>query len=387
MESERDGYFAELPAALVQEVLNRTQEVSAALTAEFAGSAAERDERRAELEDAGLLRRDAELDYAPIPTTCGVDGAFVVERLLATDLVVVAAVAMEGFTPPKEPRFWPEPRHEVYVDTESHHAQTGTLARALMLGMEYDLAVQAPHDVVFFDGSFATPLIHWNQALNAIGQADHLKVAQQLSSAAPPFLKNYRQVLQASRTDKSFVAVPKYTARKEVAKAMRWSTSADDRALLTHVLRAGEYTKPLPLEPPERPWHLNVRAMAGGDSQKFKELEKLESEITNVLDGVQVLYYRPFPYLPALRLEVSHAVATAPARLGGVFQALRHQCGVPALMEPYPLHMADRMAKSLAPAVPAFRQIISQVMAESYQGDVNDIFLSFHSYRTESGRG
>jgi len=54
-------------------------------------------------------------------------------------------------------------------------------------------------------------------------------------------------------------------------------------------------------------------------------------------------------------------------------------------MEPYPLYMADRMVKHLAKSVPAFRQIASQRLAENYQGDIGEIFISLHGYRTESG--
>jgi hypothetical protein len=49
-----------------------------------------------------------------------------IERLLAVDLVAVGAVAVEGLTPPSEARYWPEPRHSVYVDTETHDADTSS---------------------------------------------------------------------------------------------------------------------------------------------------------------------------------------------------------------------------------------------------------------------
>jgi hypothetical protein len=48
--------------------------------------------------------------------------------------------------------------------------------------------------------------------------------------------------------------------------------------------------------------------------------------------------------------------------------------------------MADRMVKHLARAIPTFRQVTSQRIAEIYEGNVDDIFLGLHGYRTESGR-
>jgi hypothetical protein len=154
--------FGELPAALVDEVLKRTEDLSQKLLDDFEQVRARRQEWRANLERAGLLHRDAELPYMPIPTTCGIDGSYAVERLLASDLVAAAAVAVEGLTPPSETRHWPEPRHLVWVETEAHEAETGTILRALMIGMELELAAQAPHEVVFLDGSLTTPLIYFN---------------------------------------------------------------------------------------------------------------------------------------------------------------------------------------------------------------------------------
>ena len=90
--------------------------------------------------------------------------------------------------------------------------------------------------------------------------------------------------------------------------------------------------------------------------------------------------------MPAFRLEMSRSVAENPARLATVIQALRFQCSAPGMLEPYPLYLADRMVKQLGRAVPTLRQVTSQRLAETYRGDIGDIFLNLHGYRTESGR-
>ncbi|KKK47678.1 hypothetical protein LCGC14_3152740 [marine sediment metagenome] len=38
------------------------------------------------------------------PTSCAVDGSFSIEKLLSTDIVVSASVAVEGLAPPTEER-------------------------------------------------------------------------------------------------------------------------------------------------------------------------------------------------------------------------------------------------------------------------------------------
>ena len=53
-----------------------------------------------------------------------------------------------------------EPRHQVVVEAETHNDTTGTVLRGLMMTMELGLAAQAPHDLVFLDGSMTTPVIY-----------------------------------------------------------------------------------------------------------------------------------------------------------------------------------------------------------------------------------
>lgn len=380
MSANFDRPFADLPSALVDEVLQRTQEVGKALLDSFHELQSQKAARRNQLADSKLLGRESDFEYVTTPTTCGIDGAFAIERLLAIDLVAVAAVAMEGLTPPSENRFWPEPRHQVLIETEAHDPDTGTIARALMIGMELSLAVQAPHEVVFLDGSLTTPIIFFNQALNKIQEAEQLKTSQEFLARAKGILEAYQVILKAHRSDKYWVAIPKYTTRREIGELLQWPESQDDRSILTGILEPGEITQPIELKRPEKPWHLNTNPI------KVSGVAELVDDITNRLYEIQVVYYRPYPWLPALRLEMSRSVAKTPARLASVLHAIKHQCGAPAMMEPYPLYMADRMVKSLATAIPTFRQITSQHMAEAYQGDVADIFLGLHGYRTETGR-
>jgi hypothetical protein len=376
--------FAELPAALVEEVLGRTQEVGEALLVSFQQLKSQKAAWREQLANINLLSRESDLEYVPIPTTCGVDGSFAIERLLATDMVAAAAVAMEGLTPPSETRFWPEPRHQVFIETEAHDIDSGTIVRALMMGMELSLATQAPHEVVFIDGSLTTPVIYFNQAMNKVSESPSLCVSRRLLVCIKEFLKAYQTILRAQRSDKCWIAVPKYTIRREIGKRLNWPESHDDRAMLTSILQPGELTRPVALESPKQPWHLNTALVK--NSGEADEVAATVNDITQRLSEIRVVYYRPYPWLPALRLEMSRAVAETPARLASVVHAIKHQCGAAAMMEPYPLYMADRMVKSLTAAIPTFRQVTSQRMAETYQGDIVDVFLGLHGYRTESGR-
>ncbi len=381
-ENVSENPFAELPAALVDEILQRTTDLSTELLHDFEHVRANRQKWRRQLVDGELLRRDSDLAYVPIPTTCGVDGSYAVERLLATDLVAAAAVAVEGLTPPSETRHWPEPRHQLYIETEAHENETGTILRALMIGMESVLALNAPHDVVFLDGSLTTPLIFFNQALNKTKEAPNLQVTKHLHAHIIEYLTAYRSILSSSRSDRCWLAMPKYTTRREIGRELLWPDTYDDRGLLSLLLEPGEFTCPQTLEQPPSRWHLNVEPLS---TELRKVAESINHQIIAYLQEIQVLYYRPYPWLPALRLEMGRAVTENPARLAIVLHGIRHQCGAPAVLEPYPLYMADRMVKHLPKAIPTFRQVTSQRIAEAYTGNLEEVLLGLHGYRTESG--
>ncbi|MCS6964684.1 DNA double-strand break repair nuclease NurA [Thermoflexus sp.] len=382
MRDELERPFAELPAALVEELLGKSAELSRRLREGLDALRSARRAYRTQLEESHLLQREGALLDVPVPTTCGVDGAYAVERLIATDLVAAVAVAVEGLTPPSETRHWPEPRHRAYVQTERHEEEISTLARAVMIGMELELAAQAPHEVVFIDGSLTTPLIYFNQAMNRAQAAPDLHLTEFLLRNMEVYLAAYRDVLLSQRTDRAWVGVPKYSVRREIGRRLGWPASMDDRAMLTNLLEPGEFIRPQPLEAPRQPWHLQLDPLPEGIR---KRAEALRGEIIGLLGRVHVIYYRPRAWLPAFRVEMGGAVAENAAQLARVMQALRFQSSGPGILEPYPIYLADRMVKHLGRAIPTFRQVISQELVKTYEGDVDEVFLNLHGYRTESG--
>jgi len=379
MEQSEPSPFAELPEALVEEMLSKCETVGQALYGSLKEIQESKNKMREQLLRAEILKRDSEAGYAGIPTTCGVDGSYAVERLLATDLVACAAVAIEGLTPPSEKRHWERPRHRVFIDPEKHDPDTSVVARGVMMQAEVALAAKAPHDVVFMDGSLTTPLIFMNQAVSKLPELGATSMGKCLSADFYGFLDSYKIVLESSRTDKLWVSMPKYTTRRELGNRFRWSAHYDDRAILTHVLMSGEFTAPVPLEQPSEPWHL-------GEPGGGKQLEGPRRALLSAIGRLHVIHYRPHTWTPALRIEMSASIASNLSRIAVLLQALKYQCGTPAILEPYPLYMADRMVKHLGAAIPAFRQTATRRMAELHEGDTGDIFFSMHGYRTETGR-
>jgi hypothetical protein len=251
-----------------------------------------------------------------------------------------------------------------------------------MLGRELQIVTRAPHDLVMIDGTFTLPIIYFNQALNQAPRTTALRCSQEFVAHCLEYMEAYRTALQAERSDKNYIALPKYTTRREIGETMGWDSDHDDRGLLTLLLQAGELTRPVPLEQPEQEWHLYTNQLPAEIQANAKDIA---DDIRAALQRVHVFYYKPHEWLPALRVKVAQDVALNTYRLAAVIQGLKYQCATASMLEPYPLYLADRTVKALARAIPALRQITTQRISEKYEGDIAEVFFAMHGYRSEIG--
>jgi NurA domain len=374
--------FVDLPAGLVEEMLSQTSAVGDLLLETFRGLKADRAGLRQELLNRKIILNESILEYPPLPTTCAADGSYAIERLLTVDLAAAAAVAVEGLTPPSEKRHWQAPHHSTFVAAEVHQAETSTVLRAIMLGRELLIASQAPHDLVMIDGTLTLPIIYFNQAISKSVEISRLNCSQEFIRHCSSYLDAYTTILRSERSDKNYVGLPKYSTRREIGRSMSWQGELDDRGLLTFVLHPGELTRPLPLEQPQQPWHLSTSRLTRESHERVRELAAC---IPDLVQRVHVFYYKPHAWLPALRVEIAQNIAANNHRLATVVQGLKHQCATSAMLEPYPLYLADRTVKALARAIPAFRQVTTQRISENYEGDIGEMFFAMHGYRSETG--
>jgi hypothetical protein len=369
--------FNELPEALVEELLDQCGSMGETLSHSFRSLFDNKGSIRSDLVENGLLRHDSDLlTNQSYPTTCGVDGAYTLERLLSTDMVAVAGVAVEGLTPPSETRHWEYPHHLCEVLPARHHDKTGLVSKAIMLMMELELASSAPHDVIFLDGSFTTPLINIQQALYTIDGVDN-HLSEILLERMKATMEAYETIVHARRSDQQFVSVPKYTSHNQITKILLKEGVYEDRALLSFVLHAGEYIRPFPFKVPDGLWSFAEPIL--------KETGNLKA-IIDGMSNLYVVYYRPYLHSPTFRLELPRSVATDKNRLSMVFEAIRLQCGTPGIFEPYPLYLADRMVKQMGKVIPAIRKATTQEMLQFWDQSEAEVYLLMHGYRTEIGR-
>jgi hypothetical protein len=197
-------------------------------------------------------------------------------------------------------------------------------------------------------------------------------------------LLSYNKILDSNDNKRQWVGIPKYTSRNDIGDLFEWPTDYDDRAILTLILNEGEYTIPKPFALQEN-WH---KKLPNIDNGKYNdELEDLMVKVIDKIKGLHVIYYKPYKWSPAIRIEISSSVANDSNRLYALLQSIKNQCSIPSIMEPYPLYLADRMVKHIAPAIPAYKQVLTRSMTEFEKNDesISDIIFIMHSYRTESG--
>jgi hypothetical protein len=375
--------FLDIPASLVEEMLSKTTQISNNLISSFDIIKKKRHYFRSQLDRSEILGKDTEIKSPTVLTTCGIDGAFAIERLLGTDLIAIATVGVEGLMSTHQKGKWGSPNHNVFINPERHDPENMIAARGLMIEMEINLAASAPYDLIFLDGSLTTGLIHMYKAIDFIEKRKSI-TANQIRDNYKNFLTSYHKILKSTDNKRQWIGIPKYTSRNDIGNLFEWPTDYDDRAILTLILNEGEYTIPKPFALQEN-WHKKLPTI---DNDKHNdELENLMTGVINEIKGLHVIYYKPYKWSPAIRIEIPSSVANDNNRLYALLQAIKNQCSIPSIMEPYPLYLADRMVKHIAPAIPAYKQILIRNMTEFEKNDesISDIIFIMHSYRTESG--
>ncbi|ADV63925.1 NurA domain protein [Isosphaera pallida ATCC 43644] len=369
--------FADLPDALVQDLLAKALPVAEGVNGNLQALRKAKTSLRTEAEQRGWIQRKADLDVTREPSVVGIDGSYQVHRLTAVDLCAAASVAVEG-TSKEAKRHWEKLHHRMWVESLEHSKNVTNTLRGLMISMELDLAAKAPHDLVLLDGSFIILLIYLNQGLNSVGEAPRiLRDEFQRRWRDEGVLDRFVSLLASDRT----VAVPKYSGRNELADLLTGKDlpETDGKTLATLILSPGEYTAPEPI------YHF------GGEDQEYHlpkgscpaQTQKL---INQHLADMRVIFFRPCDWVPAIRLELPKPIASSLTRLSMVLHGIERQFFSPAVVEPYPLFLADRMVKSLGAGVAVVEQAVAQhVAGDSPDGETTILFLQ--NYRTEGGRG
>ena len=369
--------FSDLPDALVRDLLAQAGSIAERVSSHLIRLRQARSSLRERAQTEKLIARKADLDVSREPSVVGIDGSYQVHRLTAIDLCAAAAVAVEG-TSKEARRYWQEPYHRMWVNSFEHSQNATNTLRGLMISMELDLATTAPHDLVLLDGSFIVLLIYLNQGLTSFRGAP-LLLSNEFSRRwkEQDILERFLSLIQSDRA----VAVPKYSGRNELVGLVSDPdlSQTDGKTLATIILEPDEYIRPLEIfhfGEEDQEYHL-PHAFCSADKQK---------QMNQSIENMRVVFYRPYGWAPAMRLELPGPIAASQAKLAMVLEGIKRQVFNPAVTEPYPLFLADRMVKSLGAGIAVIEQSVAQHAVGS-STDTETTLLCLQNYRTEGGRG
>ena len=357
--------FADLPDALVRDLLQVAESVGITVSQSINGLMAGREDLRRRAQERRVILKRADLDVVREPSVAGIDGSYQVHRLTATDLCAAAAVAIEG-TIREDRRKWREPYHRLWLDCLPHAPDTANGLRGVMVSMELELAEMAPHDVILLDGAFSPLVIYLNQSKTAEAPP---ALRQVVNGLWEPTVKRLLSIIGGD----SVVAVPKYATRNELARKLGVDVAVDGKTLATSILEPGEYTAPDDVYGDDRAYHLPD--LGEDDAQALRDR----------MANIKVVYFRPYGWLPAVRLELPAPQTRNLHRLALVLEGIARQLMTPAVFEPYPLFLADRMVKSLGAGVAAVETAIRQHVVDN-SSDVEGTLVYMRQHRTEGGR-
>ena len=356
--------FGNLPDVMVQALLERSSDVSEALTCRVNKLAGKQPKLRERADAEGIIKKlPVSVPKADGKTVVAVDGSATVERMAGTDVYAAAAVRVAGYGGKVEPK---PPDYQVEVHPVEGLTDGRRINLALMALQECKLVSESKAHLVLLDGTIFT------MVLNAgIGIVEANDKYDDLSEALKKRWQDYgRCRIPELLVSPRVASIPKRsTAANEFE---RWTTIFDGRetelsgiATANLILESSEYTKPLAL-PTER-LYLGNAPMT----------EKYRDKLNQHFSAIKVVYFRPREWSPAYRIEFAPLVAEDQGLLERQLALIREQCVNSSMREPYPVYLADRFVRSLGKGMAAVLEAVrGQVTSESEDVELTSRFIS-----------
>lgn len=331
---------------IMQELLGRSAEVAERIVSLSHDFSTHRSALRAAFEARGLIADCP--SGGRVQQASGIDGAMLVDRKRFGDLVATAAV--EAPVCAQCPTESETAEHcLVWMDAVPRSAHNEECVATVMAASELRMAAESSSELVMLDGSFASLMIGTTTGASLArllpgAESDRNPLANEVRrSCDETLLKAVVTVLSSPH----HVAFPKYTTTNrfediEVPEALQLH---DARTLCTLVLEPGEIVTPTP-------------ALTGREAGPHSPLTRAfgfgeQWELYELLEGIRTLYYRPHPWTPAFRLDVT--LNCGQAELADILASVAANTAQPEIQEPLPLYFADLWAKQVsigaAPAV------------------------------------
>ncbi len=370
MTKAENTYFAGLPVALVEEMLAKSVQIGNEIYESLCKISADREKLREQLLEKNMIKNDTYNDTYKeeivTTSTCGVDGCYTIEKCISADLVCCAAFAAEGSIPPSGVRLWETPVYKTMIHTEELNAETAGILRAIMMEMEIELAAGAPHGIILLNGSYITPFVTLMETLKKALETKASTASQEFISRIKTFIQSYKTIFNSGNTNQIWAGVPKNVSKQELVSTLHLPDHYDNKTFLTILLSPGEYTAPLPVDKSEI---LRVNSIPIKD-EKFAAVR---DNLVSFLSNLCFIYYRPYEWMPAIRIEITEAAAQNDSQFALLLNSIKFQCCNAVLKEPYPIYHASTLAHKMKSAIASLRRLSTSSITNLPMNNKSDI--------------
>lgn len=327
-----NGEIASIPSEMVRRLLERGGEVAARSAARASEFAAARAAIRETIEEFIGEPDDILFDRVAGGSVAAVDGALVCDSKSIGDLCTAVAVVVgpgDG-----------DGDCDVWMDSVNRSPQNKEILSGIMSTMEVGLAASREADVVMIDGSMLSTLINVSKAVHSSRKHGGPLSERIMQARSAGFRDKVMAILNSPR----FIALPKYTTTNEFSRRLPEAfRNYDARTVVTMALRPGEMTHFAFRDTDDRN---DARRMLIGPSLGFSKAEL--DTFSSALDGVFSCYYRPHPWTPAFRIDMTAAAAEDQEAQLRALKAVRDTTMASGLREPFPLYLVDLFAKQVS---------------------------------------
>ncbi len=361
--------FGDLPEALINELLSNSERVSNRVKGQIDSITSQRENLRERAEKLGLIHSLPDMsDTAPM-SVGAVDGSCATTHLASFDLSATAALGVDGLGFGRDDADDDLRTYEFDCQITDPLPYGQELTYALMFCMEYEVASRMNHDLVMLDGAFSSGMVAISIGLKSMDY-DH-----DLSSALRKrWMGRAREIVPGLLNSDRVLALPKRSSSNEFATQTallnNQESDVNGRTVASLILEGGEYATPLCLE--THGFHIDTSTLN----------RDYVHRLNSIYDDMKIVYFKPHDWSPAMRIEFPPGQTDDDRNLHQKLDAIRRQCVSPAILEPYPLYVADRFVKSLSRGVSALLQAVRREVAND-SDDPELAMRMMYAHRTD----
>ena len=160
--------------------------------------------------------------------------------------------------------------------------------------------------------------------------------------------------------------MPQNALKQELISTLHLPDHYDNNTFLTILLSPGEYTAPLPVDNSEI---VRVNSIPIKD-EKFAAVRE---NLVSFLSNLRFIYYRPYEWMPAIRIEITEAVTQNDSQFALLLNSIKFQCCNAGLKEPYPIYHASTLANRMKSAIPSILRLSTSSITNLPMNDKSGI--------------